>query len=161
MLRFKAQCRTTFIRLPLFALDGAVQKIAGIKLDAWLIGQNLEDAAAAGIENLRSHRQLAVVIEDPVVVVAVAETKLFIVGVDAGSDGCRFAKIKGGGVYGLQFASRNQGGIDRSEAGGIQRELMVEDVAVGGKIEIGVIGQVDDGILVGGGRVFDAQVAFG
>ena len=53
--------------------------------------------------------------------------------------------------------------VNRGEAGGEQFELMSEDgsMAVSGEVEVGVIGEIDDGGFVGGGAIVDLQAAIG
>src|ERR1700734_3938726 len=86
--------------------------------------------------------------------------ELVVAGVDTLTNRGRFAKIKRSPVHGLQFAGGNQSGVDGSEARGVQSELMVEDVALSGEIEVRVIGEIQDGVLIGGGGILDAQIAF-
>ena len=110
---------------------------------SWTRGQQVELAVGLG--------------EHPVVVVALAELELLVVLVDAGADGGGLAEVKRRAVHGRQFAGRDQGAVHRGVSVGGDHDDVAEDVAFAGEIEIGVLGQVDDGVLVGGGGVFEAQ----
>ena len=93
-------------------------------------------------------------------VVAAAKLQLLVVLADARADGGGVGEIEGRARDGAQLAGGNEACVDGREAVGEDRDLVVEDVAGAGagQVEIGVVGQVDDGVLVGGGGVFDAQL---
>ncbi len=57
-----------------------------------------------------------------------------------------------------ELAGGDELGVDGGVAAGVEHEGVAEDVAGAGEIEVGVVGEVDDGGLVGGGGVVDAQL---
>ena len=61
---------------------------------------------------------------------------------------------------GLQFAGGDQFVVDGGEAVGVDHHFVVQDVAFAlpGEVEVGVVGEVDDGGLVGGGGVIDLEL---
>ena len=85
--------------------------------------------------------------------------KLFVVRVNAGSDGSGFAEIERCGFDRFQLTGRNETGVHWGEAGRVQGELMVQDVALSREIEVRMIREIDHGVFVGGGRIFNPQVA--
>ena len=87
--------------------------------------------------------------------------ELFIVGVNPFSDSSRFAEIKRSSIHRFQFASWDQPSVHRREARSIQRQLMLENraLALSGKIEIGVIGEIDHGVFIGRGGIFHLQIS--
>ena len=90
-----------------------------------------------------------------------AELDLLVVGIDARANGGGLRKVERSAIDGLQFTGGNQAGIDRREFRSVQREHVAEDVAfaLAGEIEVGVIGEVDDGVFVGGRGVIDFEFA--
>ena len=93
-------------------------------------------------------------------VVAFAELDLLIVGIDARADGGGLGEIERRAGDGLQFAGGDQVGVHGGEAVGIDHDFVAQDVAfaLAGEVEVGVVGQVDDGRLVGGGGVVDLEL---
>ena len=53
----------------------------------------------------------------------------------------------------------NEPGVYWGESGRVQGELMVQDVAMSREIEVRMIREIDHGVLVGGGRIFNPEVA--
>ena len=100
------------------------------------------------------------VVDDVVVVVAVAEHELRVVGADAGTDRVRGAEVEGRAVDRGDLAGRDQTVVGRGEVAGVERQLMVKDRAgaFAGEVEVGVIGQVEEVGLVGRGLVVDAEL---
>ena len=86
--------------------------------------------------------------ENPIVIVAAAEFELLIVCADALADGVRLAEIEGRAVHFAKLAGGDQAGVDGREPAGVDGEDMIEDFTGtwAGKIEIGVVGQIDDGV---------------
>ena len=82
-----------------FADRRAVEEIAGVELDAGLVGEQFEDAAAAGILDPRHQMEIAGrrAGDDVIVVIALAEADLRVAPVaDAGADHARLAEIERG-----------------------------------------------------------------
>ena len=57
----------------------------------------------------------------------------------------------------LQLAGRNEGAVHGREAAGVDFDGVVENVALPREVEVGMMGEVDDGVLVGGGGEIKAQ----
>jgi len=88
MLRLHAECAAARVCLAALAVQGAIQEIAGVKLQGRLGGPDLEDAAGLRLVHFRRLGEPgAGLVEHPVVVVALAELDLLVVGFDAGADG--------------------------------------------------------------------------
>jgi hypothetical protein len=88
VLGFEAEAVAIFVDVALLAGDGAVEKISGVELDAGLSGGDFHDAAAGRLVDAGGEDEalfVTLTIEDPVVVVAVAEDELVIVVADAGA----------------------------------------------------------------------------
>ncbi len=158
MLRFHAKGGAMLVNPPVFARDRAVQKIARVKLQARFGRENFQDAAAFRFGHPRHQLQLAdFLVDDPVVIVAASELELFVVLPDARPNGRRSAEIKRRIVYRPQFPRRNQRRVNRREAVGQNRDLVVENVAFAGQVEIGMLREIDDRVLVGLGPVLQAK----
>src|ERR1700721_555546 len=139
VLGFQAQRGMPLIGSSAFALDRAVQKVSRVELDSWLIDQHFQHTPAARIIDFGCFPELPVGVEDPVVIIAVTQADLFIIGVDSLSHCRRPPKIKRSRGYGLQFSRRNQTGVNRRKAGRVQGQLMLQNVTLPREIEIGVI----------------------
>src|SRR5580693_4136530 len=136
MLCFQAERSVQLIRLSTFAFDRSVQEISAVKLDSWLVRQNLQHASTAWIIELGGFCRLSsAAIQYPVVIVSTASMKLFIVCADTRSNCSRLAKIERSPFHGFQLSRRNQSGIHGSKARGVQRELMVQNVTLACQIE--------------------------
>ena len=66
---------------------------------------------------------------------------------DAGADRVRGAEVEGRAVDRGDLAGRDQSLVGRREMVGVEGQLVAEDRAgaFAGEVEIGVVGQVDDG----------------
>src|SRR5215470_4290983 len=145
VLRLKAQSITTAVSLPFLACNRSIQKVAGIELHAWFVGQHLKNAATRWIVNFSSFSELfASAVEHPVVIVAVALLDLIVVSVNSGTHSARLAEVKRGPFNGRQLPSGNQIVIHRGIAACIDLDIVLQDVAVTltGKVEVRVVGKV-------------------
>ena len=72
---------------------------------------------------------------------------------------CEAAEVERRAGHGVQRAGRDQGRVDRRVAVGVDPQLVVFDRAraLAREVEVGVVGQVHHGRLVGGGRVVHLQ----
>lgn len=95
-------------------------------------------------------------VEHPIVIVGTAEVKLLIVFADPGTNRLCLAEIERRGLHTLQFSRGNQSCVNRSKPRCAKRKLVVQDIALAGKIEVGMIGQIDDRRLVSSGGIFDS-----
>ena len=101
-------------------------------------------------------------VEHPVVVVALAEAQLLVVGVDVLPDGFRRGEVERCAGHGSNLAGGHEGGIDGGVVVGIEAEQMVSDGgAVAVEVEVEVAAGVDDGFLVRGGSPLHGQLAAG
>ena len=66
------------------------------------------------------------------------------------------AEVERRSRYRSQLARGDEGGVDGGEVLRVKVELVPENVARTGQVEIRVVGQVDDGVLVRGRREVDA-----
>ena len=136
------------IRFAALALDRTIQKVAAVELDSRLVGQNFQDPATARIVELRGFCHFSsATIQDPVVVVAMTPMKLFVVRVNAGSDGSGLAEIERRGFDRFQLTGRNEPGVHWGEAGRVPGEPMVQDVALSREIEVRMIREIDSVFL--------------
>src|SRR5690606_19907823 len=99
------------------------------------------------------------VVEYPVVIVTPAVVELRVSLIDAPANPGWPGEIEGGAGYRPDFTGRDQTLINWGEMIGGQHQLVIEDVALTGpgQVEVGVVGQVDDGILIGAGGVVDFE----
>ena len=97
MLCFEAKCSIFRVSNSLFALDRSVEKIAGVKLHARFRRQNLQDPAARRVECFGSLDQvLAPAINHEIMIVAVPEANLLVIGIDSLPNRVRLQKIEWG-----------------------------------------------------------------
>jgi hypothetical protein len=72
--------------------------------------------------------------------------------------GVGLVKSNGGADHGLPFAGGQLGFVGGQEPVGAQGEYVAEDVAFhAAQVEVGMVGQVHDGGLIGGGPVVNTQ----
>src|ERR1700757_476531 len=115
-MRLKADSVRLTIQPAALAGDRAVEIIAGIDLQARLIGQELHYAPVQGRLQTRGEPQLAVTREAECVIVALAVSELLIVLPDAGADGRCAPEIEGrAGNAARRPGQRNGGGVDHQE----------------------------------------------
>lgn len=160
VLRFQAESRAPAVLDAMPAGEVTVEEVGAIELHARLGGLHLQRAAALGVSDDRRQMQLArLAVEHPVVVVTAGQLELLVVVVDPRANDLGFAEVERRAGYWSQFAGRNQRRVNGSKPVGGDFDLLVENVAllVAVEIEVGVVGQVDHGRLVGDGRVVEAQ----
>src|ERR1700733_7091792 len=91
VLRLQTKPGPALVYLAAFALDRAVQGIAGIKLNAWLSRIDFQCASAFRLFYARRQRQPGTAfVQHPVMVVASAEFQLLVILVDARANGRAF-----------------------------------------------------------------------
>ena len=96
--------------------------------------------------------------EHEVVVVAAHEVKLLVVCAEALPDGVRAAEVERRALHFGEFAGRNRLGIDRREVLGMNRQLVVQNVARAAReAPERVVRQVENGGLVRLGAEGQAQ----
>src|SRR5713226_5113093 len=131
MLGLQAEGSSAPIRPASFTLDAAVEVVASVELNARLVRENFEYAAAGGFLDSRSQcGSRAIFVQDPVVIVALAELQLLVILFDASANCDSFSKIEWRSAHRAQFSGRNQPGIDGGVAVGIQRNQMAKNITV-------------------------------
>src|SRR5215475_5236747 len=155
MLCLEAEAVTSVVGLAGFALHFS-EKVSDVKLNARFGRPDFHYSARrrfGDFSRLTQYSGLAV--DDEVVVVALAEFQLLFVLVDARADRRRPREIEGRAFDASQLTGRDQGRIDRRETLGVERHLMVQDVAAAlpREVEICMVGQVDHRIFVGRRRI--------
>lgn len=161
MLGFHDKGIAVVVNDAIFAGDLAVQEIAGVELQAGFGGGDFQDATGGGLGNASLEGHFSVrIVNDPVVVVATAEFELFVVLADAGADGRGGGEVKRGAFDGAQFAKGDERAVNRGEFVGVEVNRVVQDVAFAGEVPVTVVGEVDDGVFVCGGREVHAQGVF-
>src|SRR6185437_2969773 len=153
------ESRTMSVHLAALSGNAAIQEVPGIELHARLITQDFQDPSAGRFIDLSNLSQLAAAVEYPVVVVAVTLFYLIVVAIDASADCGRLPEIKRGAFNGRQFTCRNQSGIHGRVPVGVDLDLVLEDVAIprARKVEIGMVGEIEYGVFVGGCRILNLQ----
>src|SRR5260370_23487064 len=102
------------------ALDRAIQKISSVKLNARLVCEDFEYAPAGGLLDARGQaRPCAILIEHPVVIVALAELQFVVIPFHARTNRRRLTEIERRAAHRAQFSRWNQAGVDRREAVGV------------------------------------------
>ena len=146
MLRLEAKAVPPLVDVSLFARDGAVQEISRIKLDSGLSSGDFQHAPAGRFVHACSQREaVAFAVNHPVVVVAVAQHELFVIIVDARAHSRGLGEIERSSFDRSKFTRWDEILIDRSEAVGVERDFVIENVAVAfsGQVEITVLGKID------------------
>src|SRR6266508_358617 len=161
VLCLQAQPGAALVDMTRLAGDGAVEKVARVELDARLGRGHIERAPRRRILDARGVTERPRrSVDHPVVIVAGAVAELRMVRVDAGANRDRLAEVEWRAINRRELARGNERGIEGREAVRIERELVTEDVAaaVAGEVEETVLGQVDDGRVIGCALVLDSQL---
>ena len=152
---------TTIVDYAFLAGDSAVKEVAGVNLNAGLVGEYLQYYACNGGDNLGGYgRDVVAFTEYPVVVIAVAVGQLLIVfHVNACSNGGGCGEVERGLCYRGDFACCHEGAVYRSEGIGIDEEGIISDGGRGisVEIEVGVVGHIQNGLLVGSAFILDVN----
>ena len=93
MLRLEAETIPPLIDLAPFALDAAVEKVAGVELHARLRRVDFEDPPAHRLIDSGRQRGRAAAVQHKIVVVALAQEQLFILLLDPRADRRRLGKV--------------------------------------------------------------------
>src|SRR5580693_9192337 len=100
-------------------------------------------------------------VEDEVVVIAMAEVELGIIRLNPLSEGMRRSKIERRPFHPFQFPRGNKSCIDGRNPGSVNLQNMPQNVALplARKVEVGMVGQVEYRIFISGRRILDSQRA--
>src|ERR1700758_2859665 len=145
MLRLEAETVPPLVDVSLLSRDGAVQEISRIKLDSGLRGGDFQHAPAGRFIHACSQRKaVAFAINHPVVVVAVAQHELFVTIIDARSHSRGLREIERRSFDRSKFTRGDETLIDRREAVGVEREVVIQNIAVAfsGQVEITVLSEI-------------------
>src|SRR5712664_1501945 len=158
-LRLQAQRVILAVNAAIFSGHGPVEEIARIELDTGLICQNFEDPARPRIFHAGSKTGIAgaAAAQAEIVIVALADLNLFKGIAQAHADAVGDAEIERSPVDPARPAAQWEAGrAHRQVSIRSDREMMIQNAAAASfdarKIEEAVIGQIDDGRLVGLGR---------
>ena len=131
--------------------------VAGIELDAGAIGEDAHTAAGNGV----GQSGAGVGGDFPVVIVAALEIQRVVISIDVLADGLGLTEVHGGAFNVPQLAGGDAFCIVGSEvtAGESQQLVHGVELFVASQVEVAVVGQVEDGVFVGNGIVFNVQAA--
>ena len=143
----------------------ALQPVAGVELHGGHVGVHLHDAAGGGLAHFGGEGQLVIVagVEVEVVVIAVAVGELLVL-VGQGhavADAPGLAQVKGRAAHGAHLAGGDALFVGNDGEGvGVDLDHMVFDgaAALAREVEVGVVGEVAEGVLVGNGLVVDGKL---
>ena len=143
---------------PVLAAQPRREVIAGVELNAGAVGPHPHTQPAAVCGN-RSDLPEAAAVRDPVVVVALCQTELVVLGGQPRPDGLRLPEIHRGSGHGKKRSRRDGGRVGGREAVGMDTDRVICNAACGVTVEvkIAVIRQVQNGIALADGPVVDAQ----
>jgi len=138
------------------------ERVAGLGL-----GETLVDAIRAhrkmrSHEARRRHLRGCRATDDPVVIVATTQLQLRIGCSQFRANASAVTKVERRATHGTHLASRNLRVIGGQEAVGRNRQLMIFDTerrVFAAEIEVGVVGEIDDGWPVGGGAIANGDIA--
>src|ERR1700693_4076997 len=109
MLRLQAETVAALVDLAALSLDGPIQKVSSVKLDTGLRGEHLQHAPGGRFLHARCQAEfVSLLVQDPIVIVAVAEFELFIVVANMRADHGRLSKIERSSAHWPQLTDRNQ-----------------------------------------------------
>src|SRR5215468_2787338 len=109
----------------------ACEEVPGVELHAGLRRVDLHDPARNGIGEACGEAQLVCrLVEDVVVVIARAELQLFVAFVDPRADTGRPREVQGRALDGPQLTGGNRRRVDRREAVGVDRQIVIENVSL-------------------------------
>ena len=156
VLRLQAEAGVLLVKRATHARQRTVEMIATIELDAGFGGPDFHHAPGLRLLHTRGQREgLAAAVQHEVVVVALGEAHVIR---DAVADASRLGEVKAGAFDGRKLAGRDERVVRGGVAIGVNHHQVVEDAARLAKVEVGVVGQVDDGGLVRRGGVINAQL---
>ena len=158
MLRLKAETFPALIPPAAFAAEFAVQKITRVKLGAGLGSPNFQGSTARRFLDDGSQSQGAGgMVQNPIMIIPGPELDLLVVAINPLANRQWLAKIQRGAPNRSQFPGGYQSAVDRRKSVGIDLDDVVEDVALGRQIEIGMMGQVAHRLFIGGGGKFQLE----
>src|SRR5579862_2018801 len=127
MLRFEAKASAMRIRLATLPLCRSVQKVSAVKLYTRFRCKHFENASARRLKNFGGELQptLCILLQHPVVVVALPEFQLLVILTDARTDRRGLCEIKRRASDRAQFSGRDQSRIHRRKLWRAKEQLMI------------------------------------
>ena len=118
------------VDLTALAVNGPVQKVAGVKLQARLGGEHFHNAARLRISGLGCNCREPRMIQYKVLVIALGEDKLLVVGIDSLADHVRLREVERRSFNTAEFAGGNQTFVNRSIPVGVDRKFISQNVTL-------------------------------
>ena len=138
----EAEALAEAVRLVPAGLDGAVEEVAGVELQAGGVGEDLEGAAAFRVGHAGGEAQRTAEPKVVGVVVAARADELGVVRANALADGVGASEVKGRAFDGCAFAGGDEAFGDGNEAVREELEAVVQDLAAAREVEERVVRQV-------------------
>ncbi|OPZ95432.1 MAG: hypothetical protein BWY72_02116 [Bacteroidetes bacterium ADurb.Bin416] len=161
MLGFQTKTDALLVHDAFFTGNGTVQKVARVYLHAGFVGINFHGTTAEGIKHEANGQAVGSFgAEDPIVVITVAVFQLIkAVLIDAGTNESWLSEIHGRTADGGDFTRGHERRINRSVVIGGDSQYVTHHIVFGitGQVEVGMVGQVNDGWFVGRGFVLDVN----
>src|SRR5689334_17364911 len=129
VLGLQTKSRTVSVNLAAFAGDASVKEVAGIELNARLVGYDLENATAGRLINFGRFSHFPGAVEHPVVIVAVPFLQLVVVVTDTGAHSGWLAEIKRRARHRRNLSGGNQVRIHGRVVTGVNLHVVLQDVA--------------------------------
>ena len=163
-LGLKRICRSGAVGAALLA-SLCHHTIGRVELDAGHCRQDFHYTSARGIIYFARRKEAAVAlvsVDHEVVVITAAELHLLIVGVDILPDRLSLPEIERSSLYGYDLTGRDQIGSHLCSVAAVHLKDLIADTAVvfSREIKVGVIGQVDNCLLVGDCLIVDPEFFF-
>ena len=164
VLRFQRE-GTVFAVATADADGGTVEEAGGVNLHPRLGGQTFQRAPAVGIVNARSKlglRGVAVLVQHPVLVVAIRNGELLIFLPNARADCGRLAEVERGALHGRELSERDLAPVERQVLVRVNGENLPEHAAGrpgSSQVEVHVVRQIDHRVLVGHRRIVNGERA--
>ena len=160
MLRLQAKSGVLVIDVAVFPMKRPVQKIPGIELYPGLSRFHSQHPPTGRFDHpcrLLHHAHLSV--EDVIMVISPSQAHLLIVVVDPRSDGRGLVEVQRRSCHRGQLAGGDERRVDGRIPVCRDHHLVVENISLplAGKVEVTVIGQIEDRVLVGGSEVLNFE----
>src|SRR6267378_6470338 len=137
MLRFHAESVSRFVYPTALACNCSAKMISSVKLHSRFGGQHFQHPPGSWLINARHQTEFTRrFIDDKILVVAAAELELFIVLIDASSDGRGFSEIEGRALYRFKFACGDQIFVRWRKLLGVDHDFVIQYVAFAGQVEV-------------------------
>ena len=117
MLCFQAEAIAEMVGLATFASEFSIEKIAAVKLQAWLGGEDFDHATGRWFMDGGGESEFpALVIEHPVVIVAATKFDLLVIGIHSLANAMGCGEIERGLFHWTKFSRGNEADVDGGKA---------------------------------------------